>query len=76
MLALALLLLDTLREIEMDRGPSFVPIGEVLSAMRKRVSTVNEEDLDFVIDSLAHEREIRYGVEDGEGGITFGLTKV
>ena len=75
MLALALLLLDTLREIEMDRGPSFVPVGEVLSAMRKRVSTVIDEDLDFVIDTLAHEREIRYGVEDGEGGITFGLSK-
>lgn len=73
--ALALLLLDTLREIEMDRGPSFVPAGEVLVAMRKRILTVTEEDLDFVIDSLAHEREIRYGVEDGEGGITFGLTK-
>lgn len=75
MLALALLLLDTLREMETDRGPSFVPIGEVFSAIRKRVSAMTDEDLDFVIDSLAHEREIRYGVEDGEGGVTFGLTK-
>jgi hypothetical protein len=75
MLALALLLLDVLREMEMDRGPSFVPVGEVISAIRKRVSTVTEDDLDFVIESLAHEREIRYGVEDGEGGINFGLTK-
>lgn len=75
MLALAILLLDSLREIEMERGPSFVPFGEILVAMRKRVSTVTEEDLDFVIDTLAHEREIRYGVEDGKGGIVFGLTK-
>jgi hypothetical protein len=33
MLAYALLLLDTLREMEMERGPSFVSIGEVHSAM-------------------------------------------
>lgn len=35
MLAIALLLLDSLRETEMDRGPSFVPFGEILFAMRK-----------------------------------------
>lgn len=75
MLSVALLLLDTLREIEMERGPSFIPIGEVLSMLRKRVLTVTNEDLDFVIDSLAHEREIRFGVEDGQGGLNFGLTR-
>lgn len=74
-LTLALLLLDALRELEMERGPAFVPVSEVLGALKKRVSTVAEEDLDFVIDSLASEREIRYGVEDGEGGLDFGLTK-
>lgn len=75
LLTVALLLLDTLRELEMERGPSFVAVGEVLGALRKRVSAVSVEDLDFVIDSLAREREIRYGVEDGEGGLDFGLTK-
>jgi len=75
LLSISFLLLDVLRELEMERGPSFVSSGEVLSAIRKRVSTVSAEDMDFVVDSLAHEREIRYGVEDGKGGITFGLTK-
>ena len=75
LLALALLLLDVLREIEMERGPSFVPVSEVFGAMKKRVSKIMVEDLDFVIDSLSREREIRYGVEDGEGGLNFGLTK-
>jgi len=75
MLALAFLLLDTLGEMEMDRGPSFISVGEIHSAIRKRVSTVTTKDLDFIIDSLAHEREIRFGVEDGKGGISLGLTK-
>lgn len=75
LLALALLLLDTLRELEMERGPSFVPVSEVLGALKKRVSTITADDLDFVIASLAREREIRYGVEDGEGGFSYGLTK-
>lgn len=74
-LALALILIDTLREFEMDRGPSFVAIGEVLTRMRERVSTVTADDLDFVIDSLASERDIRFGAEDGQGGLTYGLTK-
>lgn len=75
LLALALLLMDALRELEMERGPAFVPVSEVLGALKKRVSMVTAEDLDFVIDSLSREREIRYGVEDGEGGLDFGLTK-
>lgn len=75
MLALAFLLLDTLRELEMDRGPSFVAVGEVFKRVTERVSTVTVEDLDFVIDSLASEREIRYGVENSNGGFDFGLTK-
>ena len=75
LLAVALLMLDTLRELEMDRGPCFVAISEVLEPLKKRVSTVTAEELDFVIDSWAREREIRYGVEDGNGGLVFGLTK-
>lgn len=75
LLALALLLLDTLRDLEMERGPSFVPVSEVLGALKRRVSTITADDLDFVIASLAREREIRYGIEDGKGGFSYGLTK-
>ncbi|WP_233874481.1 hypothetical protein [Paraburkholderia adhaesiva] len=75
LLALALLLLDTLREIEMDRGPSFVPIVDVATVLRRRVASVTAAEVDLVIESLASEREIRFGVEDGNGGIDFGLTK-
>lgn len=75
LLAVALLLLDALRELEMDRGPCFVSVGEVLAVIRERVGTVEGDDLDFVIESLAREREIRYGVVDGGGGLSFGLTK-
>lgn len=75
LLAVALLLLDTLRELEMERGLSFVAVGDIHGRINERVSTVTAEDLDFVIDSLAREREIRYGVENGLGGFDFGLTK-
>jgi len=75
LLAVALLLLDTLRELEMDRGPCFVAISEVFEPLKKRILAVTAEELDFVIDSLAHEREIRYGVEDEKGGLVLGLTR-
>ncbi|MHB8254224.1 MAG: hypothetical protein ACYDEV_11115 [Acidiferrobacter sp.] len=75
MLALALLILDVMREIEMERGPGPVAIGVVFKMVTSRVSTVTAEDIDFVIDSISREREIRYGVEDGHGGMDFGLTK-
>ncbi|WP_232246813.1 hypothetical protein [Burkholderia humptydooensis] len=68
-------MLDTLREIEMERGPSYVAIADVFEPLRRRVSFVTADDVDFVIESLAHEREIRFGVEDGRGGIALGLTK-
>jgi hypothetical protein len=74
-LSLALLLLDTLREIELDRGPNFVAVGEVLEHLRKRVSSVTAEDLDFVIATITTEREIRFGAEDGKGSLDFGLTR-
>jgi hypothetical protein len=70
-----LLLLDTLREIEMERGPSYVAIVDVVESLRRRISSITAEDIGFVIESLAHEREIRFGVEDGRGDITLGLTK-
>lgn len=75
LLAIALILIDTLREFEMDRGPSFVAIGEVYARIHERVTLITPDDLDFVIDSLASERDIRFGAEDGKGGLTYGLTK-
>jgi hypothetical protein len=75
MLALALLVLDVLREIEMDRGPGPVAIAEVFTAARERISDITAEDVDFVIDSIAAEREVKYGVEDGHGGLELGMTK-
>lgn len=73
--SLALLLLDALREIELDRGPSFVAVGDVMECLRKRINAVTDEDLDYVVASLAREREIRFGIEDGYGKLDFGLTK-
>ncbi len=73
--SLALLLLDTLREIELDRGPNFVSVGDVLEHLRKRVSSVTADDLDYVIATITTEREIRYGTENGKGDLDFGLTR-
>jgi len=75
MLTVAFLLLETLREFEMDRGPSFVAVGEVLTCVQERVPMVSAEDLSFVIESLGRECEIRFGVEEGNGRLEFGLTK-
>lgn len=59
----------------MDRGPTFVAVTEVQALVRQRVTAITADDLNFVVDTLAHERDIRYGVEDGKGGLEFGLTK-
>lgn len=75
MLSVAFLVLEALRELEMDRGPTFVALAEVHARIRQRVTTVTADDLTFVVDTLARERDIRYGVEDGKGGLEFGLTK-
>ncbi|MBB6582217.1 hypothetical protein [Ralstonia solanacearum] len=75
MLAVAFLLLEILRELEMDRGPTFAAVGEVHARIRQRVRMVTAEDLNFVVESLARERDVRFGVEDGKGGLEFGLTK-
>ena len=75
LLSLALLILDVLREFEMDRGPGPVAVAEVLTGARERVSDITDEDVDFVIDTIAAEREIKYGVEDGQGGLDLGMTK-
>lgn len=75
MLSVAFLVLEALRELEMDRGPTFVALADVHARIRQRVTTVTVDDLTFVVDTLARERDIRYGVEDGKGGLEFGLTK-
>lgn len=74
-LSIALLVLDILRDLEMERGPGFVAVTDLLARIRGRVFALSEEDLEFVIDSLASEREIRYGMENGSGGLIYGLTK-
>lgn len=75
MLALALIILDVLREIEMDQGPGPVAVAEVVTAAKARISSATADDVDFVIDSIAAEREIKYGIEDGQGGLDLGMTK-
>lgn len=58
-LFLALCVIETLHEIEMDRGSGAVPVSELTNQIRQRVSGVAAEDVEFCIANLKQPREIR-----------------
>lgn len=61
-LGIALLALDILREIEMVRGYGFVTVEELHQVVSHRVADVERGELEFVLESIAHEREIHFAV--------------
>lgn len=73
-LFLALCVIETLHEIEMDRGSGAVPVSELTNQIRQRVSGVAAEDVEFCIANLKQPREIHYRIRDDDGGVADGRT--
>lgn len=73
-LFLALSVIESLHEIEMDRGAGFVPISELFNRLRERVPQLSPEDLGFCIANLKQGREIRYRARNDAGEIVDGRT--
>lgn len=73
-LALALMMLDCLREIELERGAGAVPFSILSGMIRKRVTDACDEDIEYCIANLKKEREIHYGIEGDGGRISIGRT--
>lgn len=73
-LFLALTIIDSLHDIEMDRGVGYCPINELISQVRKRNPEFAESDIDYGITNLKHGREIHYGVLNESGSSSYGRT--
>lgn len=73
-LFLALMLIDALREIEIDRGIGYAPISELSINIRKRAPSITDADIEYCIANLKHGREIHYGTASDEGEIRYART--
>lgn len=73
-LFLALSVIESLHEIEMDRGFGSVPVSELTNRLRQRVPGLTTEDVEFCITNLKQPREIHYRTRDDAGGIIDGRT--
>jgi len=74
-LTIGLMLLDALREIELERGTGYVAIGEVGNRVKNIVGSAGDGDIEYCLATLAQQREIHYGAPDGHGGIAYGHTR-
>lgn len=73
-LFLALRVIESLHEIEMDRGIGFSPISELVGRTRKLVPLASDADIEYVITNLKQGREIHYGYHGEQGEVTFART--
>lgn len=73
-LTLALMLIECLREVELDRGIGAISISELTGMVRKRVLEATTEDIEYCVASLKTEREIHYGVENAPGKLDLART--
>lgn len=68
-LFLALSVIESLHEIELDRGSGYVPISELYNRLREGIPQLPLEDLEFCIANLKQGREIRYRARNDAGEI-------
>lgn len=68
-LYLALSVIESLHEIEMERGAGTVPIHELINYLKQRIPDVSNDDVEFCIANLKQGREIRYRTRNDAGEI-------
>lgn len=73
-LFLSLTIIDSLHDIEMDRGVGYCPINELISRVRKRNPEFTDSDVDYGITNLKQAREIHYGTVNDVGTTSYGRT--
>lgn len=73
-LFLALSIIESLHEIEMDRGIGFSPISELAGRVRKNTPQFTDADIEYCIANLKLGREIHYGISDGNGEVKYART--
>lgn len=69
---IALLALNTLHDLERERGTGYITVVELFSIIKQSASDITLEDLEFVLLSLSKEREICFSVPDENGVLAHG----
>lgn len=73
-LFVALSLIESLHEIEIDRGVGFAPISELSVKLKRRVPQISDADIEYCIANLKLGREIHYGTSGDDGEVRFART--
>lgn len=73
-LFLALSIIESLHEIEMDRGIGFSPISELAGRLRKSTPQFTDADIEYCIANLKLGREIHYGLSGVDGEVKYART--
>lgn len=73
-LFLAMSIIETLHEIEIDRGPGAAPVSDLVSRLMQRIPEVTLTDIEYCIANLKQGREIHYRTRNVDGVITDGRT--
>ena len=74
-LGIALMLLEALRDIEMERGMVYVTVEELHLHLSQHVDEIERDELNFVLATLAKEREIHYVLPNAEHQFDYGRTR-
>lgn len=73
-LFLAMSIIESLHDIEMDRGVGSVPTNELANHLKQRIPDVADADIEYCIANLKHGREIHYRTRTEDGEIVDGRT--
>lgn len=65
---IALLVLDSLHNLETERGAGYITVKELFEYICKTAVDISFEDLEYVLLSLSKEREICFSIPDEETG--------
>jgi hypothetical protein len=73
-LFLAMSIIESLHEIEMERGPGAVPVCDLANRLKQCIPDVSLTDIEYCIANLKKSREIHYRTRNEDGVIVDGRT--
>lgn len=74
-MGIALLVLNALRVTEIERGFSYTSVEEIHTIVCQQVSSIDRDDLDFVLESLSKEREVCFATPNQNSKFDYGNTR-
>ncbi len=74
LLSIALMVMECLHAIELERGLGMTPIGNVYANVRERLQLATNEEIQYCIDTLSTGREIQYSIQNETGDFDVART--